>query len=171
VILVEVFSDQGIGTMVHANVYQSIRPMRSDEVATVYRLMQPLVERGVLVERDPDDIAAVAGDFVVHETDGRIHGCGALHEFANGTGEIAGIAIEPAYEEFGIGRHIVLYLIEEARRRGLRAVFALTTRTSDWFERIGFVRASVDELPEEKQRRYNLDRRSIVLRYEISEIA
>lgn len=171
VILVEVFSSQGIGTMVHANVYQSIRPMRGSEVATVYRLMQPLVERGILISRDPEAIAAVKGDFVVHETDGRIHGCGALHEYANGSGEIAGIAIDPAYEEFGIGRRIVLYLIEEARHRGLHTVFVLTTQTSDWFERIGFVRVGIDELPEEKQRTYNLDRNSIILRYRLDAIA
>lgn len=171
VILVEIFSSQGIGTMVHSNVYQSIRPMRTGEVGTVYRLMQPLVDRGILVSRDPDDIESKKDDYVVHETDGRIHGCGALHEFANGSGEIAGIAVDPAYEEYGIGRHIVLYLIEEARRRELHAVFVLTTQTSDWFERIGFVRVGVDELPEEKQRSYNLSRNSIVLRFNLRTIA
>jgi len=171
VILVEVFSSRGIGTMVHANDYQSIRPMRGGEVGTVYRLMQPLVDKKILVHRDPDDIEARRDDYVVHETDGRIHGCGALHEYANGSGEIAGIAVDPAYEEYGIGRHIVLYLIEEARRRGLHTVFVLTTQTSDWFERIGFVRTGVEALPEEKQRTYNLDRNSIVLQRRLDEIA
>ncbi len=171
VILVEVFSSSGVGTMVHANAYQSIRPMQTGEIATVLRLMQPLVDKGILVRREPEEIAAVAGDFVVHETDGRIHGCGALHEYANGSGEIAAIAVDPAYEEFGIGRRIVQYLIEEATRRGLRSIFVLTTQTSDWFERIGFVRVGIDELPEEKQRSYNLTRNSIILRYRLSSVA
>ena len=53
------------------------------------------------------------------------------------------------------------------RARGLRlpAVFVLTTRTIDWFESIGFTRVEVAKLPEEKRRRYDADRRSVVLRY------
>ena len=164
-ILAEVFSDLGVGTMVHANVYQSIRPMRVEDVAKVHQLMVPLAEHGVLVARTPDEIAARYGDYVVHETDGRIHGCGALHEYANGEGEIAALAVDPRYEELGIGRRIVLYLMERAREQQLAAVFVLTTRTSDWFESIGFVRVGVHELPAEKRRRYDVDRNSIILRY------
>lgn len=164
VILAEVFSDLGVGTMVHANVYQSIRPMNLEDVAKVHQLMIPLAEHGVLVARSSEEIAARYSDYVVHETDGRIHGCGALHEYANGEGEIAALAVDPRYEELGIGRRIVLYLIDRAREIDLSAVFVLTTRTSDWFESIGFVRVGVEDLPVEKRRRYDVDRNSIVLR-------
>ncbi|MCG8479489.1 MAG: amino-acid N-acetyltransferase [Spirochaetales bacterium] len=165
VVLVEVFSDRGVGTMVHGNVYQSIRPMRLEDVGKVHNLLQPLAASGVLVARSPDDIATRYADFVVHETDGRIHGCGALHEYANGEAEIAALAVDSHYEELGIGRRIVLYLMERARAMRLPAVFVLTTRTIDWFESIGFSRVEVDRLPEEKRRRYDADRRSVVLRY------
>lgn len=168
VTLAEVFSDLGVGTMVHANVYQSIRPMRMEDVGRVHKLMQPLAEHGVLLARSPEEIAAHAEDYVVHETDGRIHGCGALHVFANGEAEIAALAVDTRYEELGIGRRIVLYLMERAREQRLAAVFVLTTRTSDWFESIGFVRVGVDHLPAEKRRRYDMDRKSIILRYDFS---
>jgi amino-acid N-acetyltransferase len=168
VILAEVFSDLGVGTMVHANVYQSIRPMRLEDVAKVHHLMVPLAEQGVLVMRSADEIAARYEDYVVHETDGRIHGCGALHEYANGEAEIAALAVDSRYEEFGIGRRIVLYLMEQARERRLPAVFVLTTRTSDWFESIGFVRVGVSALPAEKRQRYDVDRNSIILRYDFA---
>ncbi|MEX2444581.1 MAG: GNAT family N-acetyltransferase [Alkalispirochaeta sp.] len=168
VTLAEVFSDLGVGTMVHANVYQSIRPMRMEDVGKVHNLMQPLAEQGVLLARTPEEIAAHAEDYVVHETDGRIHGCGALHTYANGEAEIAALAVDTRYEELGIGRRIVLYLMERAREQRLAAVFVLTTRTSDWFESIGFVRIGVDRLPAEKRRRYDMDRNSIILRYDFS---
>jgi amino-acid N-acetyltransferase len=168
VILAEVFSDLGVGTMVHANVYQSIRPLRLEDVAKVHQLMVPLAEQGVLVMRSADEIAARYEDYVVHETDGRIHGCGALHEYANGEAEIAALAVDSRYEEFGIGRKIVLYLMEQARERRLPAVFVLTTRTSDWFESIGFVRVGVSALPVEKRQRYDVDRNSIILRYDFA---
>jgi len=95
-ILAEVFSNLGVGTMVHANQYESIRPLQAGEVSEVYRLMQPLAERGILVARSEQDISRRYEDYVVHETDGRLHGCGALHEYAGGVGEIAAIAVDPA---------------------------------------------------------------------------
>jgi amino-acid N-acetyltransferase len=166
VILAEVFSDIGVGTMVHANVYQSIRAMRQEDIPKVHRLLVPLAESGVLVPRTEEEIAARAEDFVVYETDGRIHGCAALHEYASGEGEIAALAVDPRYEEAGVGRRIVLYLMQQGRERGLSAVFVLTTRTSDWFESIGFRRAAVGDLPEEKRRRYDAGRNSIILRHD-----
>ena len=163
VILVEVFSNLGVGTMIHANVYQSIRSMRTDEVGKILQLLNPLVASGALIARTEEDILARHQDYVVHETDGRIHGCGALHEYATGEGEIAAIAVDPNFEELGIGRRIVLFLIEMARERELLGVFVLTTRTADWFESIGFRRVSRERLPEEKRLRYNVDRNSVIL--------
>ncbi len=163
VLLVEVFSNLGVGTMIHANVYQSIRSMTAGDVPRVLKLLQPLAEAGVLIPRTEEDILARREDYVVHESDGRLHGCGALHEYAGGEAEIAAIAVDPAYEELGIGRRIVLYLIEMARERELQGVFVLTTRTGDWFESIGFERVSPDRLPEEKRRRYDIDRNSLIL--------
>jgi amino-acid N-acetyltransferase len=58
--------------------------------------------------------------------------------------------------------------MERAREHQLSAVFVLTTRTSDWFESIGFVRIGVEHLPAEKRRRYDMDRKSIILRYDFS---
>jgi len=165
VILVEVFSNLGVGTMVYANVYQSIRSMRPEDVLKVYRLMEPLADQGVLIRRSPEDIAANYADYVVYETDERVLGCGALHRYSNGEAEIAAIAIDPEYEEMGIGRRIVLYLMERARQEGIPAVFALTTRTGDWFESIGYHRIGVKDLPREKRERYNVDRNSTILRY------
>lgn len=165
VILVEVFSNLGVGTMVYANVYQSIREMHREDITKVHRLLSPLASQGVLIHRSPEDIAAHYTDYVVHETDGRIHGCGALHRYSTGEAEIAAIAIDPKYEELGIGRRIVLYLMDRAREEGLPAVFVLTTQTSDWFESIGYERVGVKELPPEKRERYNVERNSIVLRY------
>ena len=163
-VMAEVFSDTGVGTMIYGNIYQSIRPLEGGEAEIVYHLTQPLASQGVLVTRTVEDIARAVGDYVVHETDGLIQGCGALHHFSNGEGEIAAIAVDPRYEEGGIGRKIVEYLVERARRQGLRGVFVLTTRTHDWFEGLGFVRVGMETLPAEKRACYNTKRNSIILR-------
>ncbi|MFP4302406.1 MAG: amino-acid N-acetyltransferase [Spirochaetaceae bacterium] len=166
-VLMEIFSTLGVGTMVHANEYQSIRPMRPGDTADVHRLMLPLAHRGVLVDRSQEQIASRYEDYVVHETDGTIHGCGALHQYHDGSAEIAGIAVDRAFEHLGIGLKIVSYLVERARTLGVNRVFVLTTQTSDWFERLGFKKSPVDRLPEEKRAVYDSTRNSRVLMLDI----
>ncbi|MFW5689863.1 MAG: amino-acid N-acetyltransferase [Spirochaetota bacterium] len=167
VVLQEIFSNLGVGTMVHANQYQSIRSMRRSDVPDVYRLMQPLVRRGLLVQRTEGDLHEHIDDYVVFETDGMVHGCGALHIYDEQQAEVAGLAVDDAYEHFGIGQRVVTFLIEGARRAGLRQVFVLTTQASDWFEQLGFRPGGIDDIPQAKRERYDHARNSRVLLYDI----
>ena len=163
VILKEIFSNLGLGTMVHANIYQSVRSMRQEDAADVYRLMRPQVEQGVLVQRTEERLSELYPDFVVYETDGTIHGCAALHQFPSGVAEIAGVAVDPRYSHLGIGHKLISFLVEKARRLGLNRVFVLTTATSDWFHALGFREASRGDLPQNRQLHYDEGRRSRVL--------
>ena len=160
VILKEIFSNLGVGTMVHGNDYDSLRPMREEDITDVLRIMEPFVEREILIRRTGADLEQAAGDYVVYEMDDSIHGCGALHRYSDGSGEIAGIAVDTRYDRLGIGFKIVSYLVEMARREGLKRVFVLTTQTSDWFQRLGFVDADLDQIPPERRERYDRRRNS-----------
>lgn len=170
VILKEIFSNLGVGTMIYANVYQSIRPMTPADVADVFRVMEPWVERGVLVERSEKMLSETYPDYVVYETDGSIHGCAALHRYSARVGEIAGVAVDEKYEQLGIGRKLVLYLLEKARQIGLKRIFLLTTQTSDWFLNLGFEQGSIEEIPAERRAQYNPDRGSRVLVADIDKL-
>ncbi|TVQ35680.1 MAG: amino-acid N-acetyltransferase [Spirochaetaceae bacterium] len=168
VILKEIFSNLGLGTMVHANIYQSVRTMRQEDVPDVYRLMGPLVEQGVLVQRTEEKLSEIYPDFVVYETDGTIHGCAALHQFPSGDAEIAGVAVDPRYSHLGIGHKLISFLVEKARRLGLGRVFVLTTSTSDWFDALGFREGSREDLPEDRRLRYDETRRSRIMALDLS---
>ncbi len=163
----EIFSNLGVGTMIHTNEYQSIRGMRRDDVPDVHRLMRPLIDRGVLVPRSEIDLADLHGDFVVFETDGMVHGCGALHRYEDAQAEIAGLAVDPQYDHLGIGQRIVAYLIERARSEGVERVFALTTQASDWFEQLGFVPGTVADVPDQKRSAYDHTRKSRILIFDL----
>jgi amino-acid N-acetyltransferase len=170
VVLQEIFSNLGVGTMVHANQYQSIRDMKRSDIPDVLRLMQPLISRGLLVNRTEQDLQERIDDYVVYETDGMVHGCGALHIYDDVQAEIAGLAVDDDYERFGIGQRIVRYLIEGARRAGMQRVFVLTTQASDWFEQLGFRSGSVNDIAPGKQQRYDHARKSRVLLYDVSSV-
>jgi amino-acid N-acetyltransferase len=168
-ILREIFSNLGIGTMVYGNDYESIRPMKVDDIGDVMRLMQPLVEEGILIKRSEEDLMARHGDFVVYSIDDVVHACGALHDFGDGQAEIAAIATDPVYSHLSMGRKIVSYLIEKAARAGLTRVFVLTTRTIDWFEQLGFVETDLESLPAKKRETYNHARKSRIFALEVKD--
>ncbi len=165
VVLKEIFSSVGCGTMVYANEHENVRPMRRADIPEVLSLMRPFIEKEVLVERREDDLAARLGDFVVYEVDGLIHACGALHRSGEDPqrGELAAVAVDETYAGFGVGRRIVTFLLERAGELGLRQVYVLTTQTADWFVQFGFRDGVVEDLPEDRRRQYDRQRNSRVL--------
>jgi amino-acid N-acetyltransferase len=164
VILKETFSNLGSGTMVYSNRYGGIRPMAMKDISDVLHIMQPFVERGILLPRSESQLEEACLDFIVFEVDDSVHACAALHEFPEGTGEIAGIAVDEHYLHLGVGPKLVDFLCERARRKGLTSVFALTTQTADWFQKLGFEEADPATLPEKKRLAYSLQRKSRVFR-------
>jgi amino-acid N-acetyltransferase len=161
-VLRELFSNLGSGTMIHADEYESIRPLRTKDIADILRIMEPLMRQGILIRRNSRDIQEKKEDYVVFEIDGSVHACGALHDQGEGQGEIAAVATDPAFAEMGLGRRIVRCLIDRARKQGLSRVFVLTTQTRDWFEFLGFREDSVESLPGRKRKDYDRSRKSKV---------
>ncbi len=159
VVLKEVFSTLGSGTMIHADPFENIRHMAAEDIPEVLRIMEPLVREGNLVRRSEEEIHLKRADYVVFETDGTVRGCGALHRYGPDRAEIAALAVDGSFKYLGIGQRIVGFLIEEARKAGLKGVFALTTRSSDWFLGQGFSPASVEDLPPERRATYDPERK------------
>jgi amino-acid N-acetyltransferase len=159
-ILRELFSNLGSGTMLYTDEYESIRPLRSSDIPVILKLMDPLMRQGILVRRNAEQILEKKADFAVFEIDGSVHACGALHDRGEAQGEIAAVATDPLYADMGLGRRVVGYLVDKARKKGFRRVFVLTTHTQDWFESLGFREAAVDSLPERRRKVYDRERRS-----------
>lgn len=166
-ILKEIFSNRGLGTMVYANQHENIRPITTADIPEVLRLMQPVIEEHILVPRTAADLEEKVDDYYVYEVDGTIHGCGALHLFNDKQGEIAAIVVDQIYANMGIGKKIIAYLIDSAIHLQLKAVFVLTTQTSDWFTQLGFSKAVVTDLPVQRQESYNPKRNSLIFRYQL----
>ncbi|AEJ62062.1 amino-acid N-acetyltransferase [Spirochaeta thermophila DSM 6578] len=161
VLLKEIFSNLGVGTMIHRNEFESIRAMREEDVPAVLRLMDPLIREGVLLPRSADQLRNEYQNFYVYELDGSIYGCGALYIYGK-EGEVAGLAMDSTVRHLGIGRRLTTFLIDQARKAGLKRLFALTTQASDWFEQMGFSLSTPEELPPERRRRYLPSRNSRV---------
>ncbi|MDR2069336.1 MAG: amino-acid N-acetyltransferase [Spirochaetaceae bacterium] len=159
-VLRELFSNLGAGTMVYADEYEAIRGLRTEDIPDVLRLMEPLMQQGILVRRNAEDIQEKTADYVVFDIDGSIHACAALHHQGGGQGEIAAVATDPAYTDRGLGRRMVRFLIDRAVKQGCHRVFVLTIRTHDWFESLGFKECSVESLPPLRRKNYDQRRNS-----------
>jgi amino-acid N-acetyltransferase len=169
-VLKELFSNLGVGTMIYTDEYDSVRAFHSRDLPDILRLMEPLMQNGILIRRSPEQIQEKKEAFSVLEIDGSIRACGALYDWGESQGEIAAVATEPMYTDLGLGRKIVGYLIEKARKSKMRRVFVLTTQTQDWFESLGFKEAAVETLPEQKRKVYDQSRRSKVFALELSRV-
>jgi len=167
-VLKELFSNLGAGTMIYTDKYESIRVLHSRDLPDILRMMEPLMQSGILIRRKAEDIQEKKNDYSVFEIDGSVRACGALHDWGEGQGEIAAVAADPLYVGMNLGRRIVRYLIDKARKSGMGRVFVLTTHTQDWFESLGFREASLDSLPEKKRQAYDRSRNSKVFALELS---
>jgi len=162
-ILKEIFSNRGFGTMIYANQHENIRPMVHSDIPAVLGIMEPVIDEGQLVARSSSELEERLEDYIVYEVDGTIHGCSALHVYPKKQGEIAAVVVDRTYANLGIGKKMISYLIEKATQLGLKSVFVLTTQTSDWFSQLGFSEASISDLPAQRREQYNKKRKSLIL--------
>jgi amino-acid N-acetyltransferase len=163
-LLIELFTHDGVGVMLVEETLEALRPATPDDVAAIVSLIEPLETDGTLVPRGRNAIERDIDRFTVIEHDGVIFGCAALYHYGQSTlGELACLMVRPDTREKGDGERLLKRIEHQARQSGLRALFVLTTRTTHWFLKRGFKPATVDELPEIRQKAYNWDRKSQVL--------
>ncbi|MFO1223674.1 MAG: amino-acid N-acetyltransferase [Burkholderiaceae bacterium] len=163
-ILQEVFTHDGIGTMVVDEKLETLREAGSDDVASILALIEPFERDGTLVKRGRTEIERDIGNYTVIEHDGVIFGCAALYPYPEAhTGEMAALTVSPNVQGQGDGERLLKRVEQRARAADLGSIFVLTTRTMHWFIKHGFEQVDADWLPEARKRKYNWDRRSQVL--------
>ena len=162
-LLLELFTRDGVGTLVTGNPFELIRVARAEDVSGILELIEPLERDGVLVERSREHLETRVAEFSVIERDGAIIASAALSPHPESAmGELSCFAIHGDYRRGGRGEQLLRHVEKQARRQELSALFVLTTRASHWFRERGFRPASLDDLPVERRALYNLKRNSKV---------
>jgi amino-acid N-acetyltransferase len=161
----ELFTRDGVGTMISATPLAHLRSATIDDVGGIIAIIEPLEAAGVLVRRSRERLEAEIERFVIAEYDNQVIGCAALYAFAQeGVGELAALAVDPDFQREGYGEALMREIELRARRLRLSALFVLTTRTSGWFLERGFELVGITDLPKAKQMLYNYQRKSLVYR-------
>jgi amino-acid N-acetyltransferase len=163
-ILLEVYVHDGIGTMVVDEKLEELREATVDDVGGILQLIEPFEQDGTLVKRSRTEIERDVGNYTVIEHDGVIFACAALYPYPEAkTAEMAALTVSPQVQGQGDGERVLKRVEHRAKAAGLDSIFVLTTRTTHWFLKRGFVLVDPDWLPEARKRKYNWDRKSQVL--------
>jgi amino-acid N-acetyltransferase len=123
-----------------------IRPARAEDIEAMRGLIDLYAAQDLMLSRSREFLAENLGDYVVAE-DGAFVGCCALAVLTHDLAEIRSLAVRPQASHRGVGKGLVDGCVEQAKRLGLRRVFALTL-VPEFFERCGFTLISLGRLPE-----------------------
>lgn len=144
--------------------FSAFRKMTKEDIPEVLSLMEPFINRGILLPRTEKSLLEKLNDYIVYQIDGGIHACAALHIYNSNEGEIAAVAVDESYSKLGIGVKLISFLLSKAKDLKLSSVFVLSTQTVEWFEKLGFKKDLVSSLPPERQKIWSPERNSKVLR-------
>jgi amino-acid N-acetyltransferase len=170
-LLAEVFSNEGIGTLIYANEYEQIRPAKKKDIRAIQRLTKKAVEAEELLRRTRAEIEKNLADYYIFEIDKNPVACVALHVYpAQQKGELASLFVDPSHENQGLGRKMIQFIENKAREIGLAELIVLSTQTFTYFQsKGGFVEGTPDDLPPERREKYDHSgRNSKVLVKELS---
>lgn len=162
-LLMELFTRDGVGTLITGHGYEHVRQATIEDVGGILELISPLEQEGVLVRRGRERLEMEIDHFTVLERDGMVIACAALYPFADeACAELACMAVHADYRKQGRGDELLEAIERRARAQHIQRLFVLTTRTAHWFLERGFKAATLAELPMARQEMYNYQRRSKV---------
>jgi len=161
--LIEVFTHDGVGTMVSRDDLEFLREASPDDVGAILTLIEPLETDGTLVPRGRGVIERDISAFSVIEHDRKIFGCAVLYPYPEERmGEMACLTVSAVAQGMGDGERLLKHIEQRAREAGLTKLFVLTTRTAHWFLKRGFVHSTIEQLPAAKQAAIDRTRNSQV---------
>ena len=171
VLMDELFSNEGVGVMIHSDDYLSVRAISVEDIPELLAMIGRSIRDAHLVPRSYEEIESSLGDFQVLTIDDNVVGCVALHAYPEGCGEIACLYVKQNHGAEGYGKLLVEAAEKRAAKLGLPWVFALSTRAVDYFiEQLGYEAIEVSEIPESRQDRLRESQReSVVLKKTITQ--
>lgn len=157
-LLNEIFSNEGVGTLIHGNEYQQIRQATKRDVRAIYNLTRQAVKREELLYRTQAAIEKNVEQFFVFEIDENIIACVSLQLYPDKPkfAEVGSLYVMPFYHHRGIGKKMVDYACLVAKERGATNIIALSTQAYTFFTSVcNFEEAEKDILPESRLKAYD----------------
>ena len=161
-LLAEVFSNEGVGTLIYADEFQQIRPAQKKDIRALLRLTKSSVLSEELMKRTRASIEKHLGDYYVFEIDRNPVACVALHVYPDANkGELAFLFVAPSHENQGLGKKLIQFVENKARDLGLAELVTLSTQAFTYFQsKGGFAEGTADDLPPARREKYEASGRN-----------
>jgi amino-acid N-acetyltransferase len=161
-LLAEVFTNEGVGTLIYGNEFQQIRRALKKDVRHILNLTKTSVDSEELIKRTRSALEKQLADYYIFEIDRNPVACVALHVYPEqGKGELACLYVSSAHENQGIGRKLIQFIENKAREAGLSELLTLSTQAFTYFQsKAGFAEGSPDDLPPARREKYNASGRN-----------
>lgn len=116
----------------------TVRPARTSDIPAIQALVEPLVQRRILLGKERVVFYEAVQEFrVATDNDGVLIGCGALHVMWEDLGEVRTLAVADEWLHRGVGHAILSDIETSAGVLGLTRLFCLTFET-EFFGRHSF---------------------------------
>ena len=149
----EIFSNEGVGTMVHTDSYRELRSLREEDIPELLAMMGRSIRAAHLVLRTYEEVASRRDDFLLLTVDDNVIGCVAVHSYSEyELGELACLYIKESHEGRNYGSEMVTAAEEKGKEAGLKGLFALTNRAANFFAERGYERSEMSLLPGSRRR-------------------
>ena len=159
-LLEELYTRDGSGTLISRDIYEGIRRANVNDVVQIFDLIEPLVQRGILIPRPKSVLEKDIKSYFVYTRDNMVVATGQLKRFEGGFAEIGCLVVHRNYRRGGRGDAMLGFLERLCLKSGANKVFVLSTQTMEWFVERGFKETVVDTLPPSRQSTYNHERKS-----------
>ena len=155
-LLAEVFSNEGIGTLIDADEYQSIRMAQKKDVRAMYELLNRGMASDELRKRTKAEVERALETYYVFEFDKKPVACGALYLYPSANrAELGSVYVSAEFENRGIGARMIKFAEDRARQAGYAEIFCLSTQAINYFiQKAGFRLGTPDDLPADRREVY-----------------
>ena len=151
-ILAELFSNEGVGIMIHRDPYGLIRSADEGDVSEVISIIQSAILEDELLPRSLSELNSIIKDFYVLEIDGNVVGTVAIH-IIDDLAELACLFVKKSHEGVGYGKRLVSHAVETAKKKGVSKIFALSTQAAGFFEKMKWEKSDALILPDQRRKK------------------
>jgi amino-acid N-acetyltransferase len=128
------------------NATSMLRPATVYDVPRIQEIINSHAELGKMLFKSLAQLFEDLRDFAVVEQDGQVVGCCAVTIIWADLAEVRSLAVDGRFIGRGIGRQLVEWCVEEARRLHIRKLMSLTYEQR-FFEKLGFDVVPKESLP------------------------
>jgi amino-acid N-acetyltransferase len=155
-LLAEVFSNEGIGSLIYANEYQAIRKAMRKDIRHIMALINPAIQGDQLLKRTRNGVEKHINEYYVFEIDNNIVGVVTLQPYPEQKrAELACLQVSPAHEHTGIGTKMAEFAESVAREQGMEKIFCLSTQAFTFFQhKLGYLEGGIEDLPPARREKY-----------------